>query len=417
MGSSPMPPRLWLWFWIAIAFVSAVDAASVCRLTGSVQLQTYGYQDTNGADHLWLMPAADLSFYHARIPLSLHFSSGYRGDNADDFSRSGKLRLTKGYLQYNCQSQASEMRVGRFFLNHGVALGVIDGIDATHRWGKSIETTLFAGLMGPLARDFAFEKPKEALGFGGMVRFTPASFPYTQHSSFALSYIHQTRDGSVIRNRIGLNSYHKLAGGFTWLNTVHLRAQGGVLRKIISRLRYGSSSWSGMVEGGMATPDIEEYSWFNGFGEAEYFRFRFAADRWVVPAKWGFGLRGTLLIEDKTGIRLGPVVSIPWGQVGYNLALGDKSRSSGPWINLSYRPYSHIMLRASAAQTTYKWEALDIESNDLVMVNFGAEYSIPFVRDLAITAEYQLYQSPQFKQDRRAQGGLVWRFDTREGRQ
>lgn len=383
------------------------------RLLGSVGANAYSYNDAVNTNHLWVQQSTRFSLYQTGGALSLHFSGGYLGDNADDFSNSGEARFYKGYLQYGALGSRVSARAGRFFLYDGVALGVVDGVDAGYRVTRQIGVKVFAGLMGPMNRRFEFEDPAKAFSFGGRIDFTPTNCRIADKGRMAFSFTSQQRETGATRQLVGLSTYHTWMSGTSWFNTVHLRPSGTALRKWMSRARYMAGPWRTMGEFGIFTPNVAEDSWFNGFSTSTNIRVRFAADRMLVEEKWGAGLEGAYLTSGgKGGYRGGPVVTTPVGQVGYRMSGGDQAISSGPWMSLRYSPMHGMEVYAFGSIVSYEWDAFDIETEELTMVHAGLRYTPEQYSSLTLSAEYQVYQTPQFDNDRRGLGGLTWRFDT-----
>lgn len=402
---------------LAAGLAGSPPASAAVRLTGSAGALAYGYQDAGGGDHLWLYPTLRLSAYHLGGGWSLHVSGAYLGDNADNFSRSGQGRLYKGVLRYGDLGSPLTLRAGRFFRYRGVTLGVIDGLEAAWRLNGRWKVTGFAGLLGPLNRRFELEDPGEAFSYGGEVQWSPVAFPFLHRSRFALSYVRQERGEGATRHLVGLNSYHRVGAAWTWFNALHLRPTEAPLRKFLSRLRYRTEAWSGTAEFGILAPNSADFSWFSDFNIATSTRVRFALERYVVPKRWAVGVEGAILTaEGKSGYRVGPALTLPWGQAGYRFSGGDQAVSSGPWANLRLRPLRGVELYAFGAMVSYEWDAMDLESEDLVMLHAGARYRPAGVSPLELHGEFQVYRTPQLDQDRRALGGLTWRFDTGRAR-
>ena len=345
--------------------------------------------------------------------LSFHFSGGYIGDAEDEFSGSGRGRFLKGYLEYGKYNGPVKIRVGRFLIYRGVALGVMDGIEIEKWKNKNHNLIIFGGMMGPKMREFEFEKFDDAMTFGGQLNWYPDNIFSLRKSKLSMSYTYQTRDSELTRHKIGLNANARLNDNVRFLSVLQLRPTSSPLRKYVGRMRYYSSDLTGLVELGVYTPDAAEASWFSSGISPKRIRVRFAFDEYIKSNEWAWGIEGTvLMVGGNSGYRLGPIFTTPFGQIGYRMQLGDLSKTEGPWINLKFDTNIGLELYGLAAMTSYEWEDFDIASQDLVMVNTGLRYKPFFLDQIRISAEYQVYQTPQFTSDRRFMGGLIWKFDT-----
>ncbi|MDP8207359.1 MAG: hypothetical protein P9L92_11895 [Candidatus Electryonea clarkiae] len=395
---------------LVFVIANQIEASGI-RLRGSIGLRSYGYQDVAEENHLWLFQTTRFSAYQRGGPISFHFSGGYRGDNADDFSHSGRARLLKGYLQLDDPRSKTTARLGRFFLYRGVAVGVIDGLELSRQLHPGVNLTAFAGMMGPLSRKFEISDPNQDASFGGEIRFK-VPVPYTDSNNLAVSYTNQIRDEKEIRQRLGIANYSRMGSHIRWLNLVHLRLQGSPFSRFISRIRYNDQVWNTHFEYAFRSVDISDYSWFSEFGHLTSSRIRLGVNRYLLENKWGAGIEGALLLKSDFGGRLGPVIITPYGQAGYRISMGDQSSSQGPWASLRLKPHRDIELNVTGAMVNYEWDAIEIENDELVMLNAGVRYMPRAYDRVTISAEYQVYQTPQLSQDRRAMGGILWRFDT-----
>jgi hypothetical protein len=396
-------------FFSVFAGVQSVDAS--IRTRGSLEIQSYGYEDETGSEHLWLMQTTRFSIYRSDRPLSFHFAGGYIGDNHDDFSASGRDRFLKGYLQYGNLGDRDKIRLGRFFVYRGVTTGVLDGIEVERKFSSKYSVALFSGLLGPMTRKFEFENPTEAFAGGGEVKYNPANTWKFRKLQYSLSYSYQMRDAKTLRNRLGLSGYGRLSNDITLLATLRLRMTESPINKALARARYTTTEWNAMVEGSFASFDVADYSWFSSFEDANYMRVRFAVDRYLSCCKWGGGLEGRIMLTGEGGMRIGPVITTPVGQIGYRLHVGGGAAEEGPWANLRYSPINGLETYANGSLLSYEWEDFDIESEELISVQTGLRYTPAFRKDLTLSAEYQVYQTPQFTSDRRVLGGIKWSFD------
>jgi len=410
MGSKIITAALIMLLLMSLAS-SAVLAGDTIRYKGSLGVRAYGYEDIED-NHLWLFQNLRVSAWQNEGPLSFHFSGGYTGDNADDFSASGRGRFLKGYFQYGKTGENTVIRGGRMFLYRGVGIGVLDGIDASSMIRSNLKFSVYAGMMGPFTRDFEFEKPEDGLSIGGELKWKPAALAYVGHSTFALSYTKQARNGEDFRHRLGLTSSHRISRELRWMNNVQLRMNGNLFRKFTSRLRYFGDKISGMVEAGVIVADAADYSWFTEFETGNYSRVRFAGDYWFAANKWAGGIEGGFIASGETGFRGGPVLTSPWGQFGYRVSSGEHSLSSGPWFSLKYNVNPELEIYGYGAMIDYEWDAFDVEQEDLTMLYAGCKYNPTFMECISLSAQYQQYSTPQYNQDRRMMAGINWKFDS-----
>ena len=396
-------------------FVMFDNATSTVRLRGSVNLSSYGYEDQTGDDHLWLLQTTRFSLTGFSIPLSMHFTGGYIGDKQDDFSASGSASLLKGYLQYGGIGSPIKARLGRFFIYRGVGLGVLDGVDVERKLNNSFKLALFAGMMGPKSTEFEIEDPGEAFSAGGELKWSfKKKFWRFRDRNLSLSYTYQTRANKVIRQRLGLSVSVRYNRHTTAYMIMHLRPTSNSLKKAIGRIRYSSDYWNGMIEGGIKTVDMPEYSWFSDFSEGSYQRIRLSFNRYFIPREYGAGFDGSVLMAgSKSGFRIGPSLTTPYGQIGYRKYFGSQASADGPWAVVRYSPITGVEAYANGSIVSYEWDAFDIEPEDLAMLQTGVRYTPAIRKDMTVSLEYQVYRSPQFTSDRRFMGGIDYRFDSR----
>jgi len=393
------------------------ESESSVRVRGSIGIKAYGYEDRTEENHLWLLQSTRFSVTDITCPVSFHFSGGYIGDNTDDFSASSQGRFHKGYLQYGRYSDRLKIRLGRFFMYKGVALGVLDGLELQHKLNKKHQMSVFAGMLGPMSRRFEFEKPDESLSFGIELKWLPGKIWHFQKTNLAMSYTNQNRNSLETRHRIGLNAFASLCSKTKLYSVIQLRMSDNPIRRIVGRVRYTDDSWSGMLEGSFISVDVADYSWFSEFEHSSYTRLRFAVDKKIISGIYSVGIDGSYLMSEEPGFRLGPFITGPYGQIGYRFSIGDRGKSDGLWASLHYSPINGLEAYATGSLISYEWEAYDIESEELTMFQTGIRYTPTCCwKNYTFSAEYQIYQSPEFTSDRRFLGGLKWRFDHRRAK-
>ncbi len=404
-----------------LALLLGVSAsASSIRVRGSMGAKSYGYQDAEGIDHQWLAGITNISAYNLYGPVSAHTTIGWFGDSVDDYGTSAQFRYLKGYLQYR-MPKGLTMRAGRFFLYRGVGLGVLDGIDVSMQLNKKAQLAVYGGGMGALSRDFEFDALSKTNGFGGEFKYSLNDKHSHIKNTVGISYTRQVRNEEVYRHRLGLSGYTRVGSDITWLNIAQLRMESIAFRRFTSRFRYKCDRIAALAEFSMFTPDMADHSWFSDFELGTAKRIRLGADYYFIEREWGVGLDAQVYMSGETGIKAGPVVTTPYGQIGYHLDAGDYARSGGPWASLNYSPMSGINLYAYGSFITFEWEAMQIEAtedveNNLMMAHAGVKYRPASHKNFGIKAEFQMYSSPALEQDRRVIGGLTWNFDTARGK-
>jgi hypothetical protein len=287
----------------------------------------------------------------------------------------------------------------------------MDGMELNRNITNEVKVSVFAGSMAPLGNGFEYEAPDKNSALGAELKWSP-HFKFGRTHSFGLSVINQKREDEIIRKRLGLTYNMRYNREITWSNIAQFRLEGTLLRRAITRLRFNSPDWNCILEVGIISPDIEDYSWFNGFESVgSYVRTRFALDRYIFRG-YGIGFDGIMLMAEGSGFNGGPVVTIPWGKIGYRFSSGSRALSSGPWAHFRYEEVPGIKIYAYGSITTYEWEDFDIPADDLTAGIIGASYEPSFYNNLTLTGEFQYYSNPQYDSDRRALGGFIWRFDS-----
>ena len=390
-------------------FNQAADAKM--RFRGVVGIDTYGYETSEDTHYLWLLNSVRFSAACSERPVSFHFSAGYHTNTAEPSSDTDYARLLSGYFQYGKLSSKYKAKAGRFFIHRGVALGVMDGVEFGTTINEQFGLTVFGGAMGPYSRKFEMENFSDAITYGGELSYKMGEYYFLKKSLFKLSQVYQKRDGDEIRSMIGLSTYHKLEYNLTWMNTIQMRVSG--FRRLNTRIRYLDKQWNAMAEFAVLSPDVPEYSWFSSFEAEKYSRIRFSANRYLKGNDWGIGAEGGMMLaEGGTGFLGGPVFIIPFGQIGYRISSGDIALVSGPWVSLRYKVIQGLDVYGYGSMMNYQWDQFDIASDDITSVNAGANYTPQLFKSFDLKLEYQVYSTPQFKQDKRVLGGVAWKFDT-----
>ncbi len=386
------------------------------RVNGLLGTQGYGYNDELNTKHVWYLQTLQFSVQPEDIPLSFHFSGYHLGDSQDNFSQSEEFLFKKGYFQYGGMGTSTSIRLGRFFLARDVAIGVVDGLEVSQKLHRSVKVTLFGGMMAPLSRKFEFEDPQQATSYGAQLQYILPKHLIFKQSRLTTSYVEQRRREKIFRRRFGLQTIHRFNRFLSWNNTLQLRLQHEIFKKYVSQLRFSSQHFYGMLEGGLSTPDYVDESWYARFDQ-RYTRLRGIVNGWIIPNKWGAGFEAAALyVETSEGLRMGPVLITPIGELGYRVDYGDRARSDGPWANLHYTPRQGLQIYASGAMVSYEWDELDIKTDDLMMMLAGFRYEPSCWRKLELFSEFQMYQTPQFQQDRRAMAGANWRIEIKNTR-
>jgi hypothetical protein len=403
---------------VVLGMVLNVSAADY-RLRGAIGGSAYGYQDVSNQHHLWLVENTSASLYKTDSPWSAHFSGGWVGDYEynEGLAEEDLFRFTRGYLRYGDLGSPVRAQIGRFFLVRGPAVGVLDGIDVNYRFKHGINVATFAGVWGPLTREFEFEDADASMAFGGEIGWVGRNVLFARQTHIALTYANIERDGELLRHRVGLQSTHRFTQNLTWYNLARFRMEGNVLRRFITRLRVNEEMCSRMVEAAIISTEMPESSWFSDFEESTFTRIRMSADRWIVKDSWGLGFDVAALITNSAGYRIGPYAKFPFGRIGYRIYMGDQPSANGLWAQANVTPWEPFELYAYGSFASYEWEAFDnvsTDANEILSLYGGVKIRPPIWSNLLLKVEYQHFQTPEYDQDRRAMVGLRWGFDTAE---
>jgi hypothetical protein len=388
-----------------------VEVSSAISLKGSCITLGKGFQDLEQNDHFIVAQGLRLHVYDLGTPgLSFHTYVQYYGDTSTKVSDSGTFRFYHGYFQYSQAKKPVSLKLGRFFLFRGVALGVLDGGEISYKLNRQWEITGFGGLQGNLSREWDFTNADKSPMYGGELRWRPKHVPYLRLPLLSVSYTHQERSSETVRELIGVYFSFKLGCNWRSLNVVQLRPSGGPLRKALTRWNYYQERWKLDLEAAIFEPDVAAYSWFANFMEGTAQRFRVSGEYYFVPNKWGVGASGMFFGNDKYGVRGGPIIIVPYGRIGYNFSGGDQATQNIWWGYFRISPVSAVDLYASAANIEYEWDALDVGTQEITMIMVGTTLRPPFLKTTEWRAEWQNYKTPQLNADRRIIVGLRWNF-------
>jgi len=402
---------------VILAFFCAPQISGAIDISGTFTTIGQGFQDYAGEDHFNVAPGLKFKASEFGVEgVSLHGYIQYFGDAQNAYFEEGKDRLYHGYLLYDKKKCPLRVRAGRFFLFRGVAVGVLDGGEATYRLNKSWQVTAFGGQMGPLSREFDVDRQGDSPMFGGEIRWRPKSI-LGMRSTLALSYTRQERDEELMRHMAGLSFNLRINRNWTSLNVIQMNIAAGTLRKAITRWRYSGSKIQFSAEAGVVTPYAAAYSYFNDFeSEGSIFRLRNTIEYHFTPRKWGVGLSTLFYTTSEYGLKTGPYLIFPYGRIGYHFSSGDQPNNNVFWGQIKYSPKSCLDLYAYAAAMEYEWEAMDIGTQETTMMNVGFNFRPDFLKRIELGFEWQNYSTPQLKSDRRIITILRWNFDYKGGK-
>lgn len=394
---------------VVVAVPITLKAVSI---SGSAITIGQGYQDVAGDDHFNLAQGLRLNAYSLGVKdLSFHGYFQYYGDLKDDFADDGMLRLYHGYLRYSNAKCPLTVRAGRFFLFRGVAVGVLDGGEATYRINSRWSVTGFGGVQGPLSREWEFNPGGNSPMFGGEIRWIPKKIAGIK-PALAISYTRQERDGNLIRHLAGLSLNLKLNRNWNTLNIVHLNLDGSLLRKALTRWRYTGQKIQFSTEAAIIRPYTTAYSYFSDFEmESNILRLRNTTEYHLVPRQWGMGLSTLYFNTTEYGFRTGPYVIFPFGRIGYHHSWGDQPNNNVFWGYVRVSPWSYLDLYTYAATMEYEWEAMDIDSQETTILNAGFKVRPPTSKRTEFGLELQNYTTPELETDRRLIVNFQWNFD------
>ncbi len=406
-----------LWFAIGLSlFITGIAFSAGIQWKGSFYNQAYGYQSTdplttNTDTHFWLFSGVNSSINN--LPGGWRFLSNvqYRGDQNDKFSTSGQSNLYAANLSYGDFTSPWSANIGRFFLYRGVAVGTIDGMEVSRDYDR-FGLAVFGGSNVPENRDFALAKGNSPF-FGGEVKYLWKNAPLIADQAWKVSYADQLRDGDEYRRLVGLQLYGKFNPNWTILGSAQYRLLSQDFRQASVRFRYYSPNITGYLEGGVLAPEIAAYSWFNNFDLPAVTRVRGAFDYFFIPAQWSAGVEATMTsVQGASGFRGGPVITTPYGQVGYRAASGDLSKSYGPWLSAWYNMDKQLRLYANSSVVDYAWDGVNLVKGQVTTASLGGNYTAVKYDWVTLGGEYQYFKTPELKSDRRALGSLTFHFST-----
>jgi hypothetical protein len=323
------------------------------------------------------------------------------------------MRLYHAYLKFARSDFPTTARGGRFFLFQGVAVGVLDGVEVTHKLNSSITVSAFGGQQGPLSREWEVDRQGDSPWIGGQIRWRTGEVAGI-HPTLAFSYTYQERDENILRQMAGVTLGLKISRKWSSLNVMQMNLSASTLRKALTRWRYRCPKLQFSLEAAYVQPYVNGYSYFSDFeSEGGTTRFRNTIEYHFVPRKWGAGLSTMYFSTTESGFRTGPYVIFPFGRIGYHFASGNQPTNNVFYGYLNISPVNYLDLFAYAASMDYEWEAMNLGSYETTMMNGGMRIRPPFLKRTEFGLEWQNYTTPSLESYRRIIINLNWNFDYR----
>lgn len=421
--------RLLIFVTLFFIFLLPPFANATMGIKGTVYSDVYGFQttdpfNTKSTNQLWVFSGLRGSITGLPLKSSFVTHFQYRGNQEDKFSESGDFHLYSAYLNYGDWGSDTELKLGRFFLYRGVGLGVMDGFEYSRPLPMKLGVTLFGGMNGP--DNFRAEIAKGHSPFyGGELRYSTSNLLKLQRFLIKVSYANQYRNDFEFRRSAGMVLFGRVNANWSVLSNTQIRLTSGDIRTSTLRIRYSSPKMIWYGDAGIYRPDFASYSWFRklelpkttdikapvGVAVFPYStRFHSNFDYYFVPAKWGARIEGTAFYSGTKGYRFGVAGLTPFGQLGFQLASGRLSRSSGPWIYTSYTFYDQFKLSLNASSIDYEWEEVGIDHDQVLSANLGLSYQPNWYKSILVGIEYQHYSNPKLHSDRRVLGSIAYTF-------
>ena len=328
--------------------------------------------------------------------ITLRGSGRFASSPAASSTDFANARFYTGYLEARLASRG-RVRVGRQFLQSGVAGLTLDGASLTYGLARGCEASAWGGARAPLGNAYALGSFDEDLAAGG--RFV-----------LALTPAHRLAFSGAYRERGGVVSERPVGFEYSTTAVRHLRALARAAYDLEgdrwARLE-AQAAWQVAPQRPAVTlqfmdrhPSVDAASWFARFADVRRIRLARGAVRWERRSRFGGELEyvGSFL-DTRISSRVGLALLMPSARVGYSVRVGDAGEENSLYGEAGWQVVPWLRLEGEASYLTYALIADAPASDERDLTTIAARARAQLRPGLDVTAEVQRLDNPLYSSD------------------
>lgn len=354
-------------------------------LAGSSETRYQGFQTFSGS-------ASGL----ANGRLALRGSGRFANDWELRPSSFETSRLYGGYLEGTFSSKL-RARIGRQLIVGGPRYLTLDGAWCGWRPASRWDVNLWAGSRAPYSRAFEMEKFDQESALGGRV-----AVRWNSRLRGAVSLSRDERRGEIAEQLLALEAAGTPRRGTQTVARVVYDLENEHWNRLQGQLRWRPSAGLSGASFQFVDrrPFIDPASYFYRFTDVK--RIRVARGSLRYERDSGFGAEVEAFgsyVDDRSSSRLGAVLLVPGGRVGYSVRLGDTGEENRFYGGYSAQVRPWLRAEGEATFQTYALFTDAPAAAERDLTTLSARLRAQLRPGLRVMAEIQSLDNPQYNRD------------------
>lgn len=328
----------------------------------------------------------------------LTFQGAGRFANDQTYARPGfeTSRFYNGYFEARI-TPLLKARVGRMFLQSGVASLTLDGAWLSYRRGRALEVSAWGGSRAPNGLAFDFDSIDQSGAAGARVAWKPG-----RTWRLAASGAYRERWGRVAGRPLGAEIATTAVRNTRIFGRVAYDLETEQWAKIQLQARWSPRTQVPEVVFQYIdrTPSIDAASWFSRFTDLKRIRLARAAIRYQAPSRFGGEIEylGSF-IDTRTTSRLGLALLAPYTRLGYSFRMGDAGEENRFYGEVGGNVLHWLWLDAHATVMTYALMQDAPADQERDLTTLAARARVDLRQGFRVIAEVQSLNDPVFSKD------------------
>lgn len=328
--------------------------------------------------------------------LSLRASGRFANEPAGAAPSFDASRLYSGYLEARLGSRG-RARVGRQFLQAGVAALTLDGAEVSYGRGGPFEASAWGGARAPRGGAFALGDFDRDAAAGARVVVAPG-----RRARLAFSGAYRERAGAVAERPVGCEITTTAIRRLTALARAAYDLESDRWARLEAQARWRPAATRPAVTLQYVDrrPSIDAASWFARFDDLGRIRLARAAVRWESRARYGGELECVgSFVRTRAASRVGLALLLPAARVGWSLRAGDAGEESGVYGEAAWQARPWLRLEGEASYLTYALLQDAPEAQERDLTSLAARARARLRPGFDVMAELQRLDNPLYDSD------------------